>query len=823
MAIIVEYIKFTPYYFTPETTNYLLATKDERIQVAIKFKAVWEIVADDENQMHFVNPDAISIKDLDDEFVQDIWERNEFRVGDTALIQGTASNNVSTAEILRFEDNGATAIFSGAAFVNETSTTGTISGTTELKGTTLRFNFIENDAAETYSSLIDGNENRWSIDDNSGGGFLPMEHQGKFKSNKIGNISSAKFGANEFLVVQQINLVPFVLSGQLTDLQNGESPDYFKDFNCLKYIYEITLHKSILDPNYVQVSNEAFLIANTGDFDERFNGGDPEYNLISTTFKNLADDVIAQPDFTLINKVEIIINSAEGKFSDTNTKFTLQHAYIPTDSSEHTDTDTDVETNFMFDQAVQTLGGVAVNGGGFGTQKQVFTDIEGEFIDINTMKVTALIDLSTDYKTRFASNDGNFYIGLTTQDHLLETELSDKVPINCVVSQYIIDNSNPDVGTISSEFFQHHSVDLDTYPKSDVGTFVEDWQIAKSIFSIDTANGATVKGVEFRVYAENVTYGEFDLQLSSFSTESAPVVSGIQIIDVSETIGYKMAAGNVFNELVIKRRDDLDSGDDKFYEVDFPFKIRWEDFIALPEASEQFFNTNELENGLNNDWAHYYNAAGWTLKFEATAIITETFFDNRITAINTVTAETYGAATDWEHDILSFDTATNTDITGSFLTDDLTTIKARFKKIAGTPPALSETAGWIGVAPNEAGGDKVIREMSSVHVQESDSPWISIEGTKLCKKEEDPFDIHDKRKVRIKEFLVFKELDDERDNYIIKNFERTKEQTLEALEFIQKIIKNYPDMNSERIKGYLTRQRFFMKLFLKEVNREFSE
>ena len=91
------------------------------------------------------------------------------------------------------------------------------------------------------------------------------------------------------------------------------------------------------------------------------------------------------------------------------------------------------------------------------------------------------------------------------------------------------------------------------------------------------------------------------------------------------------------------------------------------------------------------------------------------------------------------------------------------------------------------------------------------------------KKEEDPFDIHDKRKVRIKEFLVFKELDDERDNYIIKYFEKTKEQTLEALEFIQKIIKNYPDINSERIKGYLKRQRYFMKLFLKEVNKEYSE
>jgi hypothetical protein len=91
------------------------------------------------------------------------------------------------------------------------------------------------------------------------------------------------------------------------------------------------------------------------------------------------------------------------------------------------------------------------------------------------------------------------------------------------------------------------------------------------------------------------------------------------------------------------------------------------------------------------------------------------------------------------------------------------------------------------------------------------------------REEQDPFDIHDKRMIRIKEFLVFKELDDDQDNYIIKEFEKTKEQTLEALEFIQKIIKAQPDLKSDRIKGYLRRQRYFMKLFLEEVNKEFSE
>jgi hypothetical protein len=91
------------------------------------------------------------------------------------------------------------------------------------------------------------------------------------------------------------------------------------------------------------------------------------------------------------------------------------------------------------------------------------------------------------------------------------------------------------------------------------------------------------------------------------------------------------------------------------------------------------------------------------------------------------------------------------------------------------------------------------------------------------KEEQDPFEIHNKRIIRIKDFLVFKELDNDQDNYIIKEFEKTKEQMLEALEFIQKIIKNDPDLKSDRIKGYLRRQRYFMKLFLEEVNKEYYE
>ena len=88
------------------------------------------------------------------------------------------------------------------------------------------------------------------------------------------------------------------------------------------------------------------------------------------------------------------------------------------------------------------------------------------------------------------------------------------------------------------------------------------------------------------------------------------------------------------------------------------------------------------------------------------------------------------------------------------------------------------------------------------------------------KTENDPFDLNFKKKVRMKDFLVFKESNDDQDNYKIVEFEKTKEQNLRVLQFIQRTIKSYPDMNSSQVKDYLKRQRFFIKLYLKEINKD---
>ena len=90
----------------------------------------------------------------------------------------------------------------------------------------------------------------------------------------------------------------------------------------------------------------------------------------------------------------------------------------------------------------------------------------------------------------------------------------------------------------------------------------------------------------------------------------------------------------------------------------------------------------------------------------------------------------------------------------------------------------------------------------------------------MAKIENDPFDLNFKKKVRMKDFLVFKESNDDQDNYKIVEFENTKEQNLEVLQFIQKMIKSNPDMNSSQVKDYLKLQRYYIKLYLFEVNKD---
>jgi hypothetical protein len=734
----VEYKKLLPTFFTTDTTDYLLGVNLNYATIEIKFKALWSIPPNVNTLVTFAS-NSILLADEDSVPLVDIWENSEFKIGDIVTITSSLSNNVTTGAITSFSADGSTAYFNATTFVSEVETPSvTITGVTPMTGVTYKYNFIENNGIETFNCFVDNNENKYTLSGISSTSYTALNHQGIYKSNKIGTVEIKSTGVlNEYIIKQVIPVGYPTLADQLTDLENNISPEWYFDSNCLKHIYEISLHKTLANPNYVhKTSASDYQLGNSGFDNENFNGGAPEYTLVSTTFKNALGDVIDNLEYDKVNTVVIVINSANSRFANEYTKFLVNHQYIPDSYLEHTNTTTDLETNFMFDYAYNISGISATNGFQYGTNKQVIKDFSIVHDSASQQTITVKIDLSSNYKLRLADSDGNFCIRVIVQDHTKQTEASDIVSIRACVSNYILDVSDDTLCTLETTFISHPDDELSTAVEStDAGLFVEDWQIAKTILAIKKNEDAILKNLELTIYATHATYGDFTLETKLFNTEAAPIVSDIQVISISGMKGYKMGSGNIFNEFSFERKSSLDDATYAYYEIIYPFKIRWEDFKSLSGVSPQFYNPLEKQSGYNNDWARFYDGTGWLIKYKTKATVTKDEYDNETEAISDLTAHDYDDAEDWTYDIKSYDYSTGTEITGNVLLDGWTTIKVFCQKILGIQPDVNTITALIGVAPTNNGGTTIIREVSNVHEFETDTCWRSIVGGGLLKVE----------------------------------------------------------------------------------------
>lgn len=72
----------------------------------------------------------------------------------------------------------------------------------------------------------------------------------------------------------------------------------------------------------------------------------------------------------------------------------------------------------------------------------------------------------------------------------------------------------------------------------------------------------------------------------------------------------------------------------------------------------------------------------------------------------------------------------------------------------------------------------------------------------------------------IREFIVYKKLGQNSNEYVIKKFDKTKEQNLEMLNLIKDILENVVNLTPKQIIDYCNSQRYFMKLYFKQIQEE---
>lgn len=72
----------------------------------------------------------------------------------------------------------------------------------------------------------------------------------------------------------------------------------------------------------------------------------------------------------------------------------------------------------------------------------------------------------------------------------------------------------------------------------------------------------------------------------------------------------------------------------------------------------------------------------------------------------------------------------------------------------------------------------------------------------------------------IKDFIVYQKPGQKTTEYVIKNFDKSKEQNLEMLNLIRDILKSTAELTPKQVIDYCNSQRYFMKLYFKKLQNK---
>jgi len=547
---------------------------------------------------------------------------DEFKSGDTITVAGSVSNNGSytiktiTKYVITVVED----------LLNETAASVSIYGDTPVTAIDYFFNLVENEAAENYTSLIDTfSSNRFNIAGITiASTVTAMNTVGKSKGwfDRQGATITGEGTASHiqsFLITHTFFITPLFLANWINNIQNKVNPNgFFADLQSLKYIAKINAKfvNTEVTPSHTSNIFSNFKDGNIGFYDEFLNGFDANYTLKSITYTDVLTALpVTNLQYGRDTKVEIHLTSVNGVFAS-GCKAVLNQIYCPLNETNYINTgQSDMINNFRFDRILLTEGSAAVNGEQYANVNRCITQAQAVLINANELKITYICSLSNDYNTFLTQKDSlnrNYLIFATPQNKAVTTtRATDRNAVICDTSIYTTDNTDDSLFKII-ESDSSNDITFHSYPDevmndfTNANLFNNDYCLARGNFEVKTGIGATIKSLTFKIeaikiYEDNIILEQYPLNLSSFT----PDLNGVQQIDITDPTAFKVDANSIYDNYIIQRNPGLDNGDYSVYFFEYPFKIRYETWIALISKA--------YPNG-TNDWASYQKQ-GWTIQF----------------------------------------------------------------------------------------------------------------------------------------------------------------------------------------------------------------
>ena len=399
-------------------------------------------------------------------------------------------------------------------------------------------------------------------------------------------------------------------------------PNYYDSADCIAPIVKATAFAQLGNPNAIMTDKSENVEANTGGYDENYNGGLSLYGKESISWFDSLGNPIDKLDYSGTSTFVAVVN-APGQNNPLST-YRLGLVWRPTDDTYYKNLPDNIAQNLLalIPEVDFIADGVVVPGPFLGETSSTgarwdFANIKFELTGVDELTITGTIIPNIEANDLFANIvDGGrkSTLWVSIGDYLLDNTTNSKR-----VSLKLEDQDNYDAPTIGvqipnviSQELYDHGVNIITLPEPQTTT-EDDVLYISELLLID---GVQYEGIRTRIEAFNTVNEEsFVLEENYFSFNNVPQISGQFQPDFLLPRGFNLPPSTDRNWISVKRKASLDVPGFYGIEIQYGYLSDWRYWLQQSNVNNDFFDLLLASQfyGKNKNWQRFYSG-DWVIR-----------------------------------------------------------------------------------------------------------------------------------------------------------------------------------------------------------------
>ena len=405
-------------------------------------------------------------------------------------------------------------------------------------------------------------------------------------------------------------------------IQDGfAEPNYYELADCLAPINKVKCFAQYGNPNGVLTDLSQNVEANTGGYDQNYNGGIVNYSSISTSWIDYLGDAIDRLDYSNTSTFIAVVEAPNQ--ANPNSTYRMSLEWRPINGLFYLNKPTNLGENLL---VIAPEVDFIADGVADPTIYQGYTDPSGARWDFQNLKfeltgvdeltitgdiipnaqATILFDGVPDggRKSTLAVSIGNYTSDGTIYSDRVRLKLFDEdnydaptkgVQIPNVIDESLLDHDGNEIITPNPQ------------------TTTEDDVLYISNFNL--LDNVNYEGVRARKYAYNtVTEESFTLEDTFFSFANVVVTAGQFQPNFVNGRGFNLPPTSDRNQISLVRNPANDIPGQYGLTLEYGYLSRWEYWLSQTNVDNDFFDITQPFDGKNKNWQRFSGSGDWVVR-----------------------------------------------------------------------------------------------------------------------------------------------------------------------------------------------------------------